>query len=110
MRIFAFFLAFAIMAPAAAQEPPPGGEAEPPPPIPDAIPVPEGFEPEVRIVREGEDVVEQFLVNNQIYMVKITPAAGPPYYLIDTDGDGLLESFRNDLENPPIVQWRLFEW
>ncbi len=109
MRTPAILFALAVAMPAAAQEPP-GGEVLPPPPIPDNVPAPEGLEPEVRILRRGEDVIEQYSVNNQVYMVKITPAAGPPYYLIDTDGDGQLETFRNDLENPPVVQWRLFEW
>ncbi|SCZ64558.1 DUF2782 domain-containing protein [Thiohalomonas denitrificans] len=109
MRTPAVILALALLTPAAAQEPP-GGETEPPPPIPENLPMPEGLEPEVRIQRRGEDVIEQYSVGGQVYMVKITPTAGAPYYLIDTDGDGRLETFRNDLENPPIVQWRLFEW
>ena len=109
MRIPAVLLALALASPVAAQEPP-AGEAEAPPPIPESVPVPEGLEPQVRILRRGEDVIEQYSVGGQVYMVRIIPAAGPPYYLFDTDGDGQLETFRNDLENPPIVQWRLFEW
>ena len=109
MRILAVLLALVALAnPAIAQESP-EGEPEPPP-IPENVPLPGEMEPEVRIQRRGEDVIEQYSVNGQIYLVKITPDAGAPYYLFDTDGDGRFDTFRNDLENPPVVQWRLFEW
>jgi len=38
-------------------------------------------------LREHENrAVEEYRVNNNLYMVKITPAAGAPYYLVDDDG------------------------
>ncbi len=68
-------------------------------------------EPEVTITTSGDNTsVEEYRVNGQIYMVKITPAKGYPYYLIDTDGDGDLDSRRNDLEGRPVSQWILFRW
>jgi len=68
-------------------------------------------EPEVTITTSGDGAsVEEYRVNGQIYMIKITPAKGFPYYLIDTDGDGDLDSRRNDLQGLPVNQWILFRW
>lgn len=70
----------------------------------------EELQPEVTIVRRGNETIEEYRVGGQLYMIKITPSNGIPYYLMDTDGDGSLETRRNDLENPSVVQWRIFTW
>lgn len=67
-------------------------------------------EPEVRIIRKKDTVIEEYRVKGQLRFVKITPSVGPAYYMIDTDGDGILETRENDLDNPPINQWILLEW
>lgn len=91
-------------------------EAPTPPPLPEnqsAAPVGntgEELQPEVTIIKRGKDVIEEYRISGQLYMVKISPAKGKPYYLMDTDGDGSLETRRNDLDNPEIVQWRIFTW
>lgn len=82
-------------------------EPAPPPPPPD---VEAELGPEVTITRDGEEMVEEYRVNGQVFMVKITPANGLPYYLIDSDGDGRLETFRNDIEDAQVQQWILFRW
>ena len=43
-------------------------------------------------------------------MVRITPRAGPPYYLLDLDGDGELDVEEDDISNISIPQWVLFRW
>jgi len=67
-------------------------------------------QPEVRIIRKKDTVIEEYRVNGHLRFVKITPSVGAPYYLVDTDGDGVLETRENDLVNPPINQWILLEW
>ena len=67
-------------------------------------------QPEVRIIRKKDAVIEEYRVNGRLRYVKITPTVGPPYYMVDTDGDGVLETRENDLDNPPINQWILLEW
>jgi len=79
-----------------------------PPPLPESLD--EGFEPEVTITRRKETLIEEYRHNGTLYMIKITPKRGYPYYLIDSDGDGSLETRRNELSNPEVVQWRLFSW
>lgn len=60
---------------------------EPPPPPPGFEPDP-ALEPQVTIQRRGSETVEEFRVNGRLYMIKVTPAHGVPYYLIDDVGRG----------------------
>ncbi|MEN8169353.1 MAG: DUF2782 domain-containing protein [Pseudomonadota bacterium] len=88
-------------------------DAPPPPPMPAEdvySQVDEGMEPQVTIIRRGKEMVQEYRVNGQLYMIKITPSKGLPYYLVDSDGDGSLESRRNSLDDPEVVKWRIFEW
>lgn len=91
-------------------------DAPPPPPLPDSVPeedVPpqdQELQPEVSIINREAGTFEEFRQNGQIYMIKVTPKKGYPYYLIDTDGDGSLETRRNSLDDPEVIQWRLLEW
>lgn len=80
---------------------------EPPPPPPGYEPDP-ALEPQVTILKRGEDTVEEFRINGQLYMVKVTPAHGTPYYLIDRQGDGVFhrqDGLSTDIR-PPM--WVLF--
>lgn len=45
-------------------------------------------EPEVTITTRGEDRHEEFRIGGRLYMVKVTPRRGRPYYLVDPDGKG----------------------
>jgi len=84
-------------------------EAAPAPAGDNAASLPE--EPDVTIIHRGKERVEEFSINNQIYMIKITPAKGYPYYLIDTTGDGSFDTRRAGLkQNVVVPQWVLFRW
>lgn len=90
--VVALLTAF-IALPAAAQ-------ADPKPPLPPKLeplpeppPPPPGFdagaeEPQVTIIKQGDDKVEEHRVNGKLYMIKVTPPHGVPYYLVDDRGDG----------------------
>ncbi len=87
-------------------------DAVPPPPdIPEPLQSGEAIEPEVTILQRQDSTVEEYRLNGNLYMVKIIPAAGVPYYLIDRDGDGMME-FRTSKLGDDVVtpQWVLFEW
>lgn len=60
---------------------------EPPPPPPGFEPDP-ALEPQVTIIKRGTETVEEFRIGGRLYMIKVTPASGAPYYLIDQTGDG----------------------
>jgi len=106
-----------LSAPLVAQE-----DLERPPPIPaeetgDA-PIPpkiqeEQIEPTVTIREEEGQRVEEYRLNGQVYMVKVTPENGIPYYYIDADGDGRLEldiSRSSALDPVRPVYWKVKEW
>lgn len=72
---------------------------------------PEVVEPEVRIINQQGNTVEEFRMQGRLYMVKITPSKGYPYYLVDSDGDGKLETRRSDLDPDIVVpRWTIFSW
>ena len=88
-------------------------DAPPPPPLPSEdvySQAEEEMESQVTIKKRGKEVVEEYRMNGQLYMIKITPSKGLPYYLVDSDGDGSLETRRNSLDDPEVVKWRLFTW
>lgn len=45
-------------------------------------------EPEVRIIQKADNKIEEYRINGHLYMVKVTPTIGAPYYLMDEDGSG----------------------
>lgn len=109
MRPFFLATALLLIGPAHAAEP---ADPLPPPPLPDAEAIAEAEElqPEVTIRSRGDATVKEYRVNGRLYMVKITPRRGYPYYLIDSDGDGRFDTRRNELDPPNINQWILFRW
>lgn len=51
-----------------------------------------GPEPDVTIINRKDAKYEEYRLNGRLYMVKVTPFIGPPYYFVDRDGDGLMET------------------
>jgi len=81
------------------------------PPPPPKLKSGQNIEPEVNIIKRKDATEEQYSINGQVYAVKIDPVDGPAYYLIDTDGDGSLETTQNDIERGlNVPQWILFSW
>ena len=70
----------------------------------------EAIEPQVTIIRQEDKIIEEYRINNNLYMVKITPVAGMTYYLIDHDGDGKLDVKKDELDDVIVPQWVLFTW
>jgi len=92
-----------------------------PPPIPPAdaedVPIPpkiqdEQIVPTVTIREEEDRMIEEYRLDGQIYMVKVTPRGGIPYYYIDTNGDGRLELDMDQSAMNPVqpVHWKVKEW
>ncbi|AKH22205.1 hypothetical protein AAY24_10710 [Sedimenticola thiotaurini] len=82
-----------------------------PPEIPPQVESGEVLEPEVTIIESDKGTTEEYRISGRLYMVKITPVAGPPYYLLDSNGDGVLD-VREEARpgNISIPQWVLFSW
>jgi hypothetical protein len=81
-----------------------------PPPVESGQPM----QPDVTIIRRDKDVIEEYRINNRLYMVKIKPFIGPPYFLMDTDGDGEMDARSSDIVKGAnamkIPQWVLLSW
>ena len=68
--------------------------------------------PEVTIRQLGDQgSVEEYRVGGMLYMIKINPTKGRAYYLVDSDGDGRLETRYNDLQDGLLIPaWVLLRW
>jgi hypothetical protein len=65
----------------------------PPPPPPSEPPAANApsdqeLEPEITITTKKNATIYEYRINGQLYMMKVVPAEGPPYYLIDPTGTG----------------------
>lgn len=78
-------------------------------PQPPRLPAPqhsgEEIEPEVTIIDDARGTVYEYRQNGRVYMVKIQPRHGKPYYELDTDGDGKLDTRTDDPRNASVTQW-----
>ncbi len=133
MRWFLLLALLAWQAGALAQDSAGDDQADPaaPPPIPpiDAAPTPPDdadvpippkvldensrVEPTVEIRRDEDDnIIEEYRLEGRVYMVKVTPKVGVPYYYLDDDGDGQLELRESDRAAYPVkpVHWKITEW
>lgn len=92
-----------LAGPVLAQDPPrlePLPHIPPPPGLADA-----DLEPQVVIIERAEGKVEEFRIRGRLYMIKVTPAHGRPYYLIDTRGDGLMRRFDDLSPHFMVPMW-----
>ena len=60
----------------------------PPPPPVDNSAADSELEPSVTITKQAEQTIEEYRANGKLYMIKVIPKVGPPYYLVDDLGDG----------------------
>ncbi|GAB6140838.1 hypothetical protein JCM14076_15670 [Methylosoma difficile] len=101
-----------LACPAFADEAPPKLEQVPDVPQP-PLPVHSGenLEPDITIVRRGNQIVHEYRRSGRLYMVKVVPDIGPAYYFLDTNGDGKLDIRRSDMNQDGNVNlWKIFEW
>jgi hypothetical protein len=59
-------------------------EAPPPP----NIPADPSLEPQVTIIQKNGAKIEEYRVRGKLFAMKVIPAIGPAYYLVDDRGDG----------------------
>ena len=65
--------------------------------------------PEITIIKKKGETIEEYRMNGQLYMMKVTPAHGVPYYLHKEDQNG---AWVNDGPTPPmsIPKWTIFRF
>ncbi|HRQ64260.1 MAG TPA: DUF2782 domain-containing protein [Xanthomonadaceae bacterium] len=77
--------------------------------LPEKVPPPDEEAPQVTIRRVDGDVVEEYRQDGRLYMVRVTPRRGVPYTLMDTNGDGRLDSRDGDGPVRPVY-YTIYEW
>ncbi len=106
-----FLLPLSVMADAQATEPQYTPLPDPPILSPNPVKSGEQLEPEIKIIEREDAHVTEYRVKGHLYMVKITPIVGQPYYLIDRDGDGEMENRVNNIyQDVATPEWVLFRW
>ena len=115
--VLAAVIASVAMAQSTERPKPPGTkpleELPPPPPLPAAAPGDEKLEvkPDVTVRKEGPNTIEEFRIHGKLYMMKVTPAHGHPYILMDNKGDGTFMRQDDPLDSGVRVpQWVLWEF
>ncbi|MES2013612.1 MAG: DUF2782 domain-containing protein [Pseudomonadota bacterium] len=66
-------------------------------------------EPQITIIKKKEETIEEYRINGQLYMLKITPAHGVPYYMHKEDQNGgwLMDGPTQPLSVP---KWTIFRF
>ena len=104
--------ALLVAFPAAAQQRPSNLEPVPDiPPPPATLQLAPGVEPDVRIIRRDKEMVEEFRVGGQLYMIRVTPVGGgTPYYLVDYFGDGNFARTATYDSGVRVPMWVIRSW
>ncbi len=85
-------------------------------PLPEPPPPPAGYEPDpasepqVTIVKRGEETIEEYRVNGEMYMMKVTPSHGVPYYLLKPDRDAGWARMDGPEAPLSVPKWVLFNF
>lgn len=85
-------------------------------PLPEPPPAPEGYdadsdvEPQITIIKRGEDTVEEYRINGELYQMKVTPSHGIPYYLVKEQKDGGWSRLDGPSPTLGIPQWVIFRF
>ncbi|MBI5329058.1 MAG: DUF2782 domain-containing protein [Betaproteobacteria bacterium] len=96
---YALLLA-ALLLPLSVQAKSPPLEPLPYIPPPPGMAADADLEPQITIRRKDDSRIEEFRIKGRLYMIKITPAHGKPYFLIDHKGDGQMT--RHDDVTPTL--------
>lgn len=83
-----------------------------PPPPKGSVPVPDGApaakdigEPQITIRNKGRERIEEYRLNGKLYMIRVTPPKGRPYYLIDQTGRGQFTRHDGPVAPEAVPQW-----
>lgn len=85
-------------------------------PLPEPPPAPSGYEPDpalepqITIIKKGEDTVEEYRIGGELYMMKVTPPHGVSYYLLKEQKDGGWARMDGPTDHIAIPQWILFRF
>ena len=82
-----------------------------PPVIPEPLRDGQSIEPNINIIQKQDRTIQEYRMNGKLYMIKVVPTIGRPYFLMDTDGDGSLDTTQHELDSGLLIpSWILLEW
>lgn len=113
MRLFRTLIVLALTLPVAAFAAESDPKLEPLPDVPPPPGVTDGdpaAEPDITIIKKGEDTVEEYRINGELYMMKVTPPHGVPYYLMKEDQDSGWSRMEGPTAPLIIPKWVLFNF
>ena len=71
----------------------------------------EEFEPDIVIRDASGAKIQEYSVNGNTYMMKVEPSNAPPYFLVDTNGDGRYGWRRGGMADDIMVPgWAIASW
>ncbi|GJL74430.1 MAG: hypothetical protein NMNS02_05360 [Nitrosomonas sp.] len=80
-----------------------------PPPLPPDMEIDPDLEPQITIIKRGEDTIEEHRINGELYMIKVIPRVGFPYYLVKNRGR--LNAHPGEPgSNVSVPMWRILEF
>lgn len=83
-------------------------DVPPPPPMITTKPEPE---PQVTTRNENGETIQEYRINNKLYMMRVTPKGGHPYVLMDLKGDGTFTRQDQPVQGRlQVPQWVLMEF
>ncbi|KOR40428.1 hypothetical protein ADT25_19535 [Xanthomonas oryzae] len=68
--------------------------------------IPAGADVTSKTMANG-DQIDEYRVNGQLEMVRVTPTRGAPYFLYDRDHDGHTDAEKDKVNK---VYWKLYSW
>ncbi|WP_211753358.1 DUF2782 domain-containing protein [Nitrosomonas aestuarii] len=80
-----------------------------PPPLPPDMEIDPDLEPQITIIKRGGDTIEEHRINGELYMIKVIPRVGFPYYLVKNRGR--LDAHPGEPgSNVSAPMWRILEF
>ncbi len=62
---------------------------------------------DVTIKRDKDKVIEEYRINGRLYMVRVIPSVGKPYFIKFPENGRAIRGELDDIQTP---YWKLFEW
>lgn len=89
-------------------------ELDDPPPLPpevmEELELDPELEPQITIIKRGDDTIEEHRINGELHMIKVIPRIGLPYYLVK-NRRGEIDSHPGDAgTNVSAPMWRILEF
>lgn len=84
-------------------------EVPPPPGLPEDFEEQSSIRADVTIRKGKKKVIEEYRINGQLYMIRVIPKVGKPYYIRykNAASGGVIRRELDDIDTP---FWKLFEW